>query len=96
MEAGTPPLHDAPLFAIHVSDEATRCDLRLNVVGGATFQLIFERFSTLQLPRREPWGRSCSVNTGRQISADVYEVELQSGDAVRVEAMSWAFRPLQS
>jgi len=95
MEFDALPLHDATLSAIHVSYEAARCDLRLNVVGGAAFQLVFEGFSALRFPRQEPWGRSCSVNTGRQVSTEVYEIELQSGDALQVEARSWAFRPLE-
>lgn len=96
MEFDALPLHDATLSAIHVSYATARCDLRLDVVGGAAFQLVFEGFSTLRFPRQEPWGRSVSVNTGRQVSADAYEVELQSGDVLRIEATSWAFRPLQS
>lgn len=96
MEFADLPLHDAMLSSIHVSYEAERCDLVLRVVGGGLYDLVFEGFRSLDFPRREPWGRSCSVNAVRQIAAQSYELELQSGDLLRVEAELWAFRPFQA
>lgn len=90
MEFADLPLHDATLSAIHISYEAGRCDLVLRVLGGGIYQLAFEGFRTLDFPRHQPWGRSCSVNVARQIAAQRYEFELQSGDVLRVEATSWS------
>ena len=87
------PIHDATLASVHVSYEAARCDLVLYVVGGAHRVLVFEGFHALTFPRRELWGRSHSINAGRQVDAQVYEVDLQSGDVLRVEADRWRFEP---
>jgi len=87
------PLHDALLAAIHVSWEAARCDLRLRPVGLPSHYLVFEGFSLIELPRREGWGPSSSINTLREAQHGVFEIELQSGDIIRIEAPHWAFRP---
>lgn len=85
------PVHDATLCSIHVSYESRRCELELRLVGSDVHVLLFDGFSELRVPRREPWGSSCSVNAARQAAPQVYELELQSGDVVRVEAPSWKF-----
>lgn len=87
------PLHDASLAAIYISWEAARCNLRLHPVGLPPHLLVFEGFTNIELPRRESWGRSSSVNTLAQPHEGLFEIELQSGDTIRVEASHWAFRP---
>jgi len=57
------PLYDAVLAAIYISWEAARCDLRLRPVGLSSHFLVFEGFTNIELPRRESWGPSSSVNS---------------------------------
>ena len=92
MSFDTLPLHDAVLAAIYVSWEAGRCDLSLRPVDLPPHLLIFEGFSNIELPRRESWGPSSSVNSIRQLQEGLFEIELQSGDTLRIEASHWTFR----
>jgi hypothetical protein len=87
------PLHDALLAAIYISWEAARCDLRLSPVGLPSHLLVFEGFTNIELPRRESWGPSSSINALAQPHEGLFEMELQSGDTIRIEASHWAFRP---
>lgn len=93
MSFDTLPLHDAVLAAINISWEAARCDLRFRPVGLPSHLLVFEDFTNVELPRRESWGPSASVNTVLQRESGVFEIELQSGDILRIEARHWSFRP---
>jgi hypothetical protein len=96
MSFETLPLHDARLAAIYVSWEAARCDLRLRPVGLAPHVLVLEGFTGIELPRRESWGPSSSVNETRQPAEGLFGIELQSGDLLRIEASHWSFRPEES
>lgn len=87
------PLHDALLAAIYIRWEDARCDLRLRPVGLPSHLLVFEGFTNIELPRRESWGQSSSVNSLMQPHEGLFEIELQSGDTIRIEASDWAFRP---
>lgn len=86
-------IHDATLLAIYVSWEAARCDIRLLPVGLPPHLLVFEGFTNIELPRRESWGPSSSVNKSVEQEGGKFEIELQSGDTIRIEAAHWAFRP---
>ena len=86
------PLHDATLSACHISWEADRCDFLVRLVGGSSHWLIFEGFTALHFLNEKPWGPSCSINTVRQSSPQDFEIELQSGDVLRVKAIQWTFR----
>jgi hypothetical protein len=86
-------IHDATLSAIYVSWEAARCDIRLLPVGLPPHMLVFEGFANIELPRRESWGPSSSVNSSTESKAGQFEIELQSGDTLRIEAARWTFRP---
>ena len=86
------PLHDATLSACHISLEADRCYLLVHLVVGSTHWLIFEGFTALHFPNERPWGPSCSINAVRQPSPQDFEIELQSGDVLRVKASQWSFR----
>jgi hypothetical protein len=90
------PLHDASLAAIHISWAAARCDLRLRPVSLPSHLLVFDGFTNIELPRRESWGPSSSVNSLAQPREGLFEIELQSGDTIRIEAAHWAFRPDKS
>lgn len=92
MDFGALPLHDAVLCAAHISLEADRCDLRVQPVGGKTHWLIFEGFTTLEFSNEKPWGPSCFINAVREPNPGEFEIELQSGDVLRVRALHWAYR----
>lgn len=87
------PLHDAVLVFIDISWEAARCDIRLRPVGLPSHLLVFGGFRNIELPRREEWGRSSSINTLRQPHDGIFEIELQSGDTIRIDAAHWRFYP---
>jgi hypothetical protein len=85
------PLHDGLLAAIHISFEAGRCDLRIHLPELGSHYLVFEGFSNLEFPRHQPWGPSSSINTVREPMKNIYEIELQSGDVLRISAQIWRF-----
>ena|SRR5437667_12871034 len=85
-------LHDACLSSAHISWEAARCSLRVYPVGLDAHWLDFEGFTLLELPRQEPWGPSVSINTVREPKPGCFEIELQSGDVLRIAAVSWSYR----
>jgi hypothetical protein len=87
------PLHDAVLASIHISWEAAWCELRLRPVGLPSHLLLFEGFTNIELPRRESWGPSSSIHALAKPHEGLFEIELQSGDTVRIEASHFAFRP---
>lgn len=55
--------------------------------------LVFEGFQHIEVPRRESWGPSSSINALTQPQEGIFEIELQSGDTIRVEALAWSFYP---
>jgi hypothetical protein len=87
------PVHDAVLAAIYISWEAGRCDLRIHPVGTTSHLLVFEGFTALEFPKQEPWGPSSSINAVREPKQGQFEIELQSGDVLRVLAKCWSYRP---
>lgn len=87
------PIHDATLSAVYISWDAARCDVRILPVGLPAHLLVFEGFKNIEIPRRESWGPSSSVNKSMQPRDGQFEIEMQSGDTIRIEATRWAFRP---
>lgn len=85
------PIHDATLAAMYINWEAARCDIRLLPVGLPPHLLTFKGFTNIELPRREDWGPSSSINSSNQSDTGQFEIEIQSGDTIRIEAAHWAF-----
>jgi hypothetical protein len=92
MTFGDLPLHDAVLSAIHISWHADRCDLRVQPVDATEHVLSFEGFTGLEFPTQEPWGPSTSINVVRESQRGSFEIELQSGDVLKVQAQQWSYR----
>lgn len=86
-------IHDATVSAVCINWKAARCDIRLLPVGLPPHMLVFEGFTHIELPRRESWGPSSSVNSSTELKAGHFEIELQSGDTLRIEAANWAYGP---
>jgi hypothetical protein len=84
------PLHDATLSAICINWHAARCEIQLLPVGRLPLVLVFEGFTNIELQRRETWGPSSSVNSVKERDGQ-FEIELQSGDTIRVAAPRRAF-----
>ncbi|WP_234265645.1 hypothetical protein [Hydrogenophaga sp. NFH-34] len=82
-------LHDATLEQVVLSWASGQCTFRLVLVGGERHELTFFGVSNLHAPRQFPWGPSVSVNSVHSNGNGAYEVELQSGDVMAIEAESW-------
>lgn len=82
----TADLHDATLLAVHVSWEAGTCvaDIQHGTLGRCV--LTFSAVSHLTLPRKQSWGRSVSINSFSVPGSGHYEIEMQSGDLIKIEA----------
>lgn len=92
MNFTTLPLHDAVLDSIQVSWKAGLCVIQIHPVGLPAHRLVFEGFEHLELPKMMPWGYSCSINTLCEPLPGQFEIELQSGDVLRLKARHWDFR----
>lgn len=79
-------LHDASLIAVRVIWEDGRCvaDIQHGTLGRCV--LTFSEVSHLTLPRKQSWGRSVSINSFSAPSCGQYEIEMQSGDLIKIEA----------
>lgn len=79
-------LHDATLLAVRTSWEDGTCvaDIEHGTLGKCA--LTFHAVSHLTLPRKQSWGRSVSINSFSALSNGQYEIEMQSGDLIKIEA----------
>lgn len=88
------PLHDATLLVIHFAWAEGRCTLHLATVDLGERALVFTDVTEVHIPKEQPWGPSASINAAREAGPNRFEVELQSGDVLRVQAAGWAFGPV--
>ena len=79
-------LHDATLIAVRVNwgDGTCIADVKHGTLGNCV--LTFSAVSHLTLPRKQTWGHSVSINSFFVPSIGQYEIEMQSGDLIRIEA----------
>jgi hypothetical protein len=84
-------LHDATLVALRVNwaDGTCVAELKHGMLGGCV--LTFSAVSHLTLPRKQSWGRSISINSFSMSSRGQYEIEMQSGDLIKIEASAMVF-----
>lgn len=87
------PLHDAVLSSIHLRWDDGQCTLRLRPVGQPQHLLVFDGCSHIALPRRANWGPSPAVLAQGQPGEGRFEIAMQSGDTLEIEARGWAWRP---
>ena len=85
------PLHDATLRTIRLAWAEGRCVLELSLAGAPSCELIFTGVSELHVPRHNSWGPSVSVNAVRKVQDNRFEIEVQSGDVLQIEATAWSF-----
>jgi hypothetical protein len=71
-------LHDATLEKIEIDWPARTCQITVHAYK-VRWLIHVNAFSSVVVPRSEPWGRSKSINTVVQ-SEDGLDIEMQSGD----------------
>lgn len=80
-------LHDATLIAVRVSWEDGKCVVNIEHGTLGKCVLTFSAVSHLTLPRKQSWGRSLSINSFSVPSSGQYEIKMQSGDLIKIEAI---------
>jgi hypothetical protein len=81
-------LHDATLVDVHLEWAEGRCTMTLRHSELSNCRLTFTGVSNLSLPRARPWGPSRSVNAAYQRNPGQYEIEMQSGDLIKIDAVA--------
>jgi hypothetical protein len=85
-------LHDAILHSVVLDWAAAEVNAELALLGGIRAILAFHSVTSVVLPRNLPWGSSSAINEAKTLPAGEYEIEMQSGDALRFRASSWSLR----
>jgi hypothetical protein len=85
-------LHDATLVSVDFAWGIGVCNLWLEHGQQGSCVLTFAGVSNITLPRLQPWGRSSSINSARKIEDNRYEIEMQSGDLLTIDANSASLR----
>jgi hypothetical protein len=88
------PLHDALLHELTVDWVNARLCVRLSVffakgTDAAPTELIFYGVTGIDATRENPWGPSVFVNSPSFEPPDIYALEMQSGDVIKVRAESF-------
>jgi len=97
---GDLPLHDSVVSSIHLHWAEHRVEILLSVFveKGQTarpYRLQFHGVSNFEAPHTAPWGESASIN-GVSEGAGKFELEMQSGDVINIEAEGFSFVPITS
>jgi hypothetical protein len=79
-------LHDAALVAVHFVWADGTCIMTVRHSQLSDCTLTFTGVSSLTLPRTQPWGPSQSINSASERNKGQYEIELQSGDLIKIDA----------
>lgn len=82
-------LHDATLKMIQLSWSEMECRLSVTTQHGSA-ELVFSGVTHVDVPMEQPWGPSASINAQRA-TPGAFEIEMQSGDLVRINAASFRF-----
>ena len=85
------PLHDAVLVALSLDWAARSCRMIVSAwinanVGVRRCRLEWTGLTCAEVPMRQPWGPSVHVNALRRRQLGAYEIEMQSGDVIKIEA----------
>ncbi len=88
-------LHDAFLHSINVDWSGATCTFILSALldgmdkPGIARNLRFKGVEELHIPHGVPWGESSYVNESKQLSANTFSIQMQSGDDIRIVADSF-------
>jgi hypothetical protein len=88
---GAVQLHDASLLEIRVNWSQHTAGFFFQMAAGKRAEILFEGVRSIELPHENPWGPSDSVNSVRALRPRIFEIEMQSGDILRIHAVSWIF-----
>lgn len=83
-------LHDATLASVVFDVQGARCIAELITTAGPA-ALRWTGVRDVLLPHEEPWGASQSILEARTHPDGVFEIQMQSGDLIRVRARTCAF-----
>jgi hypothetical protein len=83
-------LHDATLVDVHLQWAEGRCTMTLRHSELSSCRLTFTSVTNLSLSRAKPWGPSQSINAAYQRNPGQYEIEMQSGDLIKIVAIEVA------
>jgi hypothetical protein len=80
-----PTLHDATIKGIRLEWATGRFEVDLQT-SERLMRLVFGGVRSVVAPREQPWGPSASVNALRRVGEGRFELEIQSGDVIQIEA----------
>jgi hypothetical protein len=91
-------MHDWGLISLLFDWKTGRATLSFETYEQGIVLLVAEGVSDLHIPQLKEWGPSVSVNEVRGPFGDMndlakLEIEMQSGDVIRIEAISFNFPP---
>jgi hypothetical protein len=89
-------MHDWTLRSILYEWEQARVTFSLQWREEDTMALVAEGVSDLHIPHLKQWGPSVSINEVREscdgsIGSRALEIEMQTGDVIKIEAADFAF-----
>jgi hypothetical protein len=79
-------LHDAILRCVTTDWRQRTCEAQITLVGGRHISVVWSNLAHLVMPHASPWGESASINGVRTQSDGSSEIEMQSGDIIRIKA----------
>ncbi|MET0356960.1 MAG: hypothetical protein ABW044_09285 [Cellvibrio sp.] len=96
MEFQTLPLHDATLISINyewqlksVSIVGERYNSSIQKIS--PFKILFTNVTLLSIPHSEEWGDSASILELATLNASGYQIQMQSGDLITIQAGNFSF-----
>ena len=92
------PLHDGLVKTISISWSGKSAEIFLDcfLMPNQSAQpciLTFSGISSVNVPMTTPWGESSSINTAR-VQKNTFQIELQSGDTLQLEATTFGFETI--
>lgn len=84
--------HDATLVSVYLSWAEGRCTMAVSTTYDGDGELVFENVNGVSIPRHHPWGPSVSINSFTRCGVNLFEMELQSGDVIKIEARECHFK----
>ena len=95
MDLSTMSLHDATLLGLHFEWASGTCRIDLHGAPSHSepFSITIAGVTRLEIPAEFPWGPSVSVNEFRALKGGGVEIEMQSGDTIRVVAPNNSSKP---
>jgi hypothetical protein len=93
MEFENLPLHDSVLETIEYQWDSHQVKISgsLCCKKPTSFNLVFIGVMNLEIPNKKEWGPSNSINEVTLNSGGIYEIEMQSGDNIKIKAQKFSY-----